>query len=581
MHEGTLVRFRILSVIVALCVLLAPCSLYASVQVEINGLSDELRQNVEAFLELKRRGKDNTLSDTSVRRLYVRAEENIRQALRPFGYYEPQINSHLTQTDAGWLASFDIDPGRPVLIQEIDVQINGEGQSDPGFIALVNESGFAIGEAIRHDRYDNFKIRLAELAAERGYFEAQFTRHELIVDQAHYVAAIHLNFDTGPRYRVGAIRVEQDFLADRVVMRAIDIQQGDYFNSKRLRGIERALFDMRHFSLVDIEIKPDAETKEVPMTIWLTPTRRNLWTLGGGYSTDTRLYLRAGWENRIVNRAGHRTSLNLRLSQPKQDLLHRYVIPFGKPSQYLTIATGLIREVRGDTESKRLEIAPIDTRPWGGWQRNLYGIFQAEYSDIAEISFDDIFIIPGIQLIRTQWNVDSKPTKGYKITAGLRGSSDVIGSTTDFVQANVRSATYVPLKPTLRLYLRGELGITAVDDFNQLPASQRFFAGGDRSVRGWGLNELSPVDANGDKVGGQHLIFGSIEFEYDIRKAWSVDTFFDIGNAIDSFSDPLEYSVGVGARWRSPLGLIGLDIAQPLSEDGRGLRLHLSIRPDL
>lgn len=573
--------FRILSIVITLCVMLGPGSLFAAVHVEINGLSEELRQNVEAFLELKQRGKDDTLSDTSVRRLFAKADENIRQALRPFGYYEPHISSHLSQTENGWLASFDIDQGRPALIHKIDVQISGEGQSDPGFIALVNESGIVMGEPVRHDHYDAFKARLAELAAERGYFEAHFTRHELIVDQAHHIASVHLQLDTGPRYRVGAISIEQDFLADRVVERAIDIEQGDYFDSTRLRDIERALFDMRYFSLVDIDIRPNAEIKEVPLTIWLAPTRRNRWTVGGGYSTDTNIYLRAGWENRIVNRAGHRTSLHLRLSEPKQDLLHRYVIPYRKPSQYLTIATGVIRELRGDTVSQRLEIAPIDTRPWGAWQRNLYGIIQAEYSEIAEISFDDIFIIPGIQLIRTQWNQDSRPTKGYKLTVGSRGSSTAIGSTTDYVQVNVRSANYVPIKPRFRLYLRGEVGITAVEDFNQLPASQRFFAGGDRSVRGWGLNELSPVDANGDKIGGQHLLFGSIEFEFDIRKAWTIDTFIDVGNAFDSFSDPLEYSAGVGARWRSPLGLIGLDIAQPLSDDDRGPRLHLSIRPDL
>jgi translocation and assembly module TamA len=137
------------------------------------------------------------------------------------------------------------------------------------------------------------------------------------------------------------------------------------------------------------------------------------------------------------------------------------------------------------------------------------------------------------------------------------------------------------VKPKLRWYFRGELGATAVDDFDALPASQRFFAGGDRSVRGFGLNQLSPVNAEGDLIGGRHLAFVSAELEYDLRERWVIDVFTDAGNAFDHFGDPLEYSVGVGLRWRSPIGLIGGDVAQALSVDGQGLRLHFSVRPEL
>ena len=111
--------------------------------------------------------------------------------------------------------------------------------------------------------------------------------------------------------------------------------------------------------------------------------------------------------------------------------------------------------------------------------------------------------------------------------------------------------------------------------------SQRFFAGGDRSVRGFGLNQLSPVDAEGDLVGGRHLLFVSAELEFDVFERWIIDAFADAGNAFDRFGDPLEYSVGVGFRWRSPIGLIGGDVAKALSVDGQGYRLHFSVRPEL
>ena len=117
-----------------------------------------------------------------------------------------------------------------------------------------------------------------------------------------------------------------------------------------------------------------------------------------------------------------------------------------------------------------------------------------------------------------------------------------------------------------------------------MPASYRFFAGGDNSVRGFGLNELSPVNAEGARVGGQYLLFGSVEVERDLPKIFGVDNlgvaaFFDSGNAFDSFSDfKIEYSVGVGLRYRLVgVASIGVDIAQALSRSDASPRFHLSL----
>jgi translocation and assembly module TamA len=127
--------------------------------------------------------------------------------------------------------------------------------------------------------------------------------------------------------------------------------------------------------------------------------------------------------------------------------------------------------------------------------------------------------------------------------------------------------------------LRGEAGTSAVGDFDELPAQYRFFAGGDRSVRGYGYNELSPTDAEGNKVGGRHLLVGSVEIERDLPRNFGVAAFIDAGNAFDRFGDPLEYSAGVGIRYRLPFLLLGLDVAQSLSESGRSPHIHLNFMP--
>ena len=128
--------------------------------------------------------------------------------------------------------------------------------------------------------------------------------------------------------------------------------------------------------------------------------------------------------------------------------------------------------------------------------------------------------------------------------------------------------------------MRADIGATAVSQTSDLAPSQRFFAGGDRSVRGFGLNELSPVEQAIDrtatrstktatrleKVGGKHLVAGSVELIRDLPwKNLSVAVFGDVGNAFDNFGDPLMYSVGIGVRLRLPVVSVGIDVAQALT----------------
>ena len=141
---------------------------------------------------------------------------------------------------------------------------------------------------------------------------------------------------------------------------------------------------------------------------------------------------------------------------------------------------------------------------------------------------------------------------------------------------------------------------TLVGEVQDLPGTERFFAGGDRSVRGFGLSELSPLNAEGARVGGRHLLAGSVELIRDLPRNFAVAFFFDIGNAVDEFNDPLQYSVGIGLRFRLPVVTLGVDIAQPLTnpicrsitpdprcalepgfDSNGGPRLHLNFSPKL
>ena len=110
------------------------------------------------------------------------------------------------------------------------------------------------------------------------------------------------------------------------------------------------------------------------------------------------------------------------------------------------------------------------------------------------------------------------------------------------------------------------------DQILELPASQRFFAGGDRSVRGFALNELSPRDENGDSIGGKHLATGTVEVVRDLPRNFGRRVLRHRQRVRRLQGSELEYSVGLGVRYNIAVASFGVDVAQALSESGRSPR---------
>ncbi len=119
------------------------------------------------------------------------------------------------------------------------------------------------------------------------------------------------------------------------------------------------------------------------------------------------------------------------------------------------------------------------------------------------------------------------------------------------------------------------------DNFSELPASVRFFAGGDRSVRGYDFETLGPTDASGVVIGGSHRLEGSLEIDRLFRPQWAVAAFVDSGSAFNNTDVDFSTGVGLGIRWYSPVGPVRLDFAHPLDDPDQNLRIHISLGPDL
>lgn len=554
------------------------------VAVEINGVKGGLLENIRAYLSLEH--PPAPLTDEGVQRLYRQAPEEIRKALQALGYYRPEIRSELTETDSGWRAVFEIDPGPPVMIDRLDFKITGEGIGDAAFQRLQEKLPLRQGEGLDHGTYEKAKAALERLAAERGYFDARWIDHRIDLDLEKNVAAITLHFETGPRYRLGPVRFKQESeeFSLRFLSRFVPFEVGAPYHSDRILELNGALTNSDYFS--SVELRPLHEAQEdllIPIEVTLTPRKRYQLSAGVGYGTDTGPRVSLGWENRYINAWGHRFRSEMELSFLRKSVSASYEIPRQfPPTDRIKFQVGLQREDTEIATSKRGIVGVSRSKGRSnGWVETLFLNYQYETFHISNQNGISHLVLPGISWSRTRANDPTYPTQGHRLTFLVEGTDRAIGSDVRMAQTQLRAKYIYPLGARQRLIVRGDLGATAVSEFNQLPVSLRFFAGGDTSVRGYRYNTLGPRNELGDVVGGRFLAVGSVEYDHRIKAQWAAALFYDIGNAVEHFSDPMKESAGVGVRWFSPVGPIRLDLAYALREPAVSLRLHVNMGPDL
>jgi translocation and assembly module TamA len=559
------------------------------IDIRIEGVPDEIADNVRSYLTLSRYAERDDLTDPQVRRLADRALDEAADALRPFGYYAPSIRSRTSRDDPQWIVRIKINPGEPVRLQTVDVQVVGPGAQDPELTRVRNETTVKPGARLDHAAYESLKASLMRAARNRGFLDATLTRRELVVDPADRTADARITLETGGRYEFGVIEIDQDAIDDRLLQGYVRFAQGQPYSPAQLANTQYALEDSHYFSAVSVTPGDrDPTTLTVPIRIHAQKIKRDRYAASVGYGTDTGARGQFAWDNRRVNRHGHRSRVELTASEQRSEVSGQYVIPIGDPSlEKLEFQLAYIDEDIGDLTSERVELTSGVTRVFGHWQQVLFLRLNNETTGYPDGASDSqLLLIPGISYASLPPNFLTGWVRDAAYYFELSGSPETLGSDASYLRFYAMAERVWPIKGPYYLRGRGEFGTSWVSEFSKLPASQRFFAGGDRSVRGFALNELSPplpadevpTDYNSESSGGgEHKIVGSVELERDFPLNFRGALFFDIGNAFNDWSTPLEYSVGIGVRWKLPMLMIGFDVAQALSEKDRKPRFHLNM----
>ena len=575
-----------LLVLVFLCIISIPATVIAGqlVSVTIQGIDGRLYDNVAASLKLNVKKNDESLSEGQIRRLHTSADKEIREALEPFGYYSPEISQSLEYADGIWAATYTVAPGLPVKIAAVEIQLTEEHDVPLSFQSMKENFPLKAGDQLDHTLYKSGKKDLLQKLFSQGYVKAVYAVNQIEVNRRDKSAKIILKIDTGPRYLFGKTVFEQDILDEDFLRRFINFQEGTPYSVRKLMRLQQILYSSNFFSQVVVRGDIDrADGLYIPITVRLTnPEFFNRYTLGAGYATDSGLRGKVGWDNRLINRYGHTVSTEMNIAEREDNIKFVYRIPVNDPRfDKMLFGATYNREIWDDTDTDLLqggisyEHAGRIFKYGGGFE------VRKEKYEVGVTSGESYLTVPFLNWSVAYGDDYINTSNGLFFSANLKGASDKVLADTTFLQGLVNGKVITTPFDGLRLIGRFSIGATAVDSIDNLPPSLRFYAGGDQSVRGYGYKELGPMDASGTVVGGQYLLFGSIEAEKRIYENWSAALFFDTGNGLDSFTGDLAEGVGVGIRYRLPFGQIRVDVASALSEDGNPLRLHITVGGDL
>lgn len=555
------------------------------IEVVVEGIDGDARKNVLEALTLP----SGLVQDGKADRLWLerfarQAGQKVPAALEPFGYYnaEAVVRIETPEVDK-YRLRVRIDPGQPAVVSEITVTITGSGASEATLTALASDFPLRKGAVLAHPLYEKGKQALKSRAEELGYLDATYAIHEVRVDEAGQSAVITLALETGEKYFFSTVTIEgaPDY-PDAFLRRYITFQPGEAFSYSRMAASQLQLNNSERFRRVTVRAdKEQARDGKIPVQVLLTPAPHISLRPGIGYGTDTGARFALRYRDLNMLHRGHELDSHLYISQRLQGIATSYILPSDRDLRTFTsVQVNLQQEEITTYDSRIIAMELARTHSFTPRrQGSVYVKFQHEEFTIGSQDSTSRYILPGVRFSDNRYDNLIRPDRGFRYALDLRGTHQALGSTTRLLQLIGEASHILPLPWRLSFLTSAKAGFTVfTDEFSDLPPSLRFFAGGDQSVRGYAYQSLGPRDAQGNVIGGKHLLLGCVELQRAILEDWAVSVFYNAGNAFDTFSDlTLFQAAGVGIHYHTPVGALNLYLARQIRVDDPEFRIHFTV----
>lgn len=555
------------------------------VEIKAEGIEGDALKNVREALALPY----GLIHDGKVDRLWLerfarQADEKVRTALEPFGYYTARITTTIEPIgEERYRLHVKVEPGEPVRVGEVEVAVRGPGAKEEPIKEVVAAFPLRKDDVLLQKRYEEAKGTLKARAMELGYLDAEFSVHEIRIAKDRTTARIELVMDTGPQYLFNGVTLKgaPDY-PEKFLRRYVAFKPGDIFSYGKLGETQLNFTNSERFKEVIVTPeKEEAQELRVPVLVQLKPAPRRQLRPGLGYGTDTGGRFSLVYRDLNMFHLGQELNIQLYVAERLQGLAVGYIFPSARDIKSFTgLQLNLQRQDVTTYLSQLVSLEVNRNRSFGpGQLGTAYLRVQQEDFTIGDQKSSSRIVLPGLRFSENRYGDVVRPVQGHRYVFDLRGTHQFLGSSTGLLQLVAEGSALVPLPWRLSLLTRVNGGITVQNGpLSDLPASLRFFTGGDRSVRGYSYQTLGPRDATGKVVGGRHLFVGSVELERALFQDWGVSAFYDAGNAFNSFTAiHLFQGAGGGVHYYSPLGGLSLYLARQIGVDKPGFHIHFIV----
>jgi translocation and assembly module TamA len=565
------------------------------IRVEVQ--DDGLRKLIQRHNELQRYRAVADLDDSELARLLVLAERDVRKLLATEGYFSPDVK--LRREDAPGqrpMVVIAIEPGQSARVNQIAIQFEGDIATSADADALQQRahiiSGWSLsgGRRFTQERWSDAKTNVLRQLVERRYPRGQISRSQADIDAPQAAAALDLQVDSGPPFRLGpsvtnGAQRYPDWLPERLSW----LHPGDIYEQKKLVQAQQRLASSGYYDSAYISIDPEGDPDAAPLTYAVTEAKRYKLQLGVGYSTDGGPRVSVEHRDNTVFGTSWRAETKLNLDH-KAPLLQTEFTSLPDASGWRKAA--LARYMRQDdgsliTTSQTLRTGVVQTTEQ--YDRNFYLQYdRASVTGSASVNAPDALVGDGAAISANYtwtgryFDALPVPTRGFGLQGEVGVGMTTMGERKPFTRLNGRWLGIVPVgSGGSRLALRSELGAVLASDRARLPGNYLFRTGGDTTVRGYAYRSIG-IPLGGDWVGpGRYLGVGSVEWQRPILQRrypglLEHTLFIDVGGVANRVSDlRANWGVGTGLRVNSPVGPMTLAVAYGLQS--KQVRLHITM----
>jgi translocation and assembly module TamA len=568
--------FKVLVFLAALCATPAH-----ALTVEVDA-PDEIKPLLTQHLEAARAARlGETLDETEVARLRSLSAETAHELLATEGYFSPQIDSTLTRAGDDWVLRYAVTPGPRTRVRSVKIDFTGAlAGADEARLRRRAERSFTLKPEMpfRQADWNAAKAGLLGSLLTSRYPAAQLAASEARIDPAMQSADLTLTVDSGPAFFYGAPVISGNQRYPESIIRHLSpMKPGQPVRQQDLLDYQAALETSGYYAQAMIRIEPDpALAAAVPIQVEVVERPTKMFSVGAGFSTDTGARVSATWLHRNILEQGLRLKLDALLETDRQTGGAELAWPRNAKGYENSLGVQFKQEEIEGQETRSNVLIAKRTRTRGLIEATLSLQYQTEDQEIGDVvDARNQALIANYSWTQRTVGRTFYPRRGYVLNLQGGGAAEALLSDTNFIRLYGRHTQYFRAGDNGRLILRGEFGSVLADRLEGIPTDFLFRAGGDNSVRGYDYQSLGRT-LSGGVASVRYLATGSAEYNYFFEGNWGIAVFVDAGDAADSPGalSPV-FGYGVGARYRTLVGPINLDLAYGEATDE--FRLHFSL----